>query len=242
MKQKIYYTTYETTDIINNKYYIGCHKTKDINDNYLGSGIIIKNKIKKYGKEYFTKLITGVWRNAKIMYLMENWIVDKDIVNNDDYYNISCGGCGPIKTKDIIKKKMTYKINSKFQISQATKNTLWYNNEIIQTRVKILNIKRIENLISLGYKQGKIDSNKYNHNITIYNNENNIYCYTEKSFTKMCKDYNIPEGLFKRSYLDGAPIKLELYRGKKKIKNPLTAKVNLVKIPWIGWRAVKIYL
>jgi len=44
---------YKTTNTINGKIYIG----KDVkNDpNYIGSGLYIKNAIKKYGKEHFKK-------------------------------------------------------------------------------------------------------------------------------------------------------------------------------------------
>jgi hypothetical protein len=42
---------YKTTNIINGKYYVG----KDINnsESYLGSGVLLKRAIKKYGKENF---------------------------------------------------------------------------------------------------------------------------------------------------------------------------------------------
>ena len=32
------FTTYETTNLTNNKYYIGVHATKNLKDSYLGSG------------------------------------------------------------------------------------------------------------------------------------------------------------------------------------------------------------
>ena len=47
----MYFILYETTNLINNKKYIGVHKTIDLNDGYLGSGIYLRNAIKKYGKE-----------------------------------------------------------------------------------------------------------------------------------------------------------------------------------------------
>lgn len=51
------YTVYKITNTINNKYYIGVHKTQNPNDLYFGNGAAIKQAIKKYKKENFTKFV-----------------------------------------------------------------------------------------------------------------------------------------------------------------------------------------
>lgn len=48
---------YRITNNINGKTYIGQHKYKRLNDSYMGSGIRLKNAIKKYGKKSFSKEI-----------------------------------------------------------------------------------------------------------------------------------------------------------------------------------------
>jgi len=48
---------YLTTNIINGKQYIGSHLTDNPEDEYIGSGKLIKNAIKKYGKENFRREI-----------------------------------------------------------------------------------------------------------------------------------------------------------------------------------------
>lgn len=86
------FTTYEITNKINYKYYIGVHKTNNIDDNYLGSGSMLKKAKKKYGKYNFSKLITGVWRSEEIMFLMEEWLVTKAQVKDTNCYNLRKGG------------------------------------------------------------------------------------------------------------------------------------------------------
>jgi len=48
---------YITTNLITNKQYIGDHSTNSLDDGYLGSGMAIKNSIKKHVKKSFQKEI-----------------------------------------------------------------------------------------------------------------------------------------------------------------------------------------
>lgn len=52
-----YYTIYQITNLVNNKIYVGCHKTNDINDEYMGSGKYLIAAQQKYGMENFKKEI-----------------------------------------------------------------------------------------------------------------------------------------------------------------------------------------
>jgi len=90
----MYYTIYQTTCLLNNKKYIGKHVTKDLNDSYLGSGLMLINAIKKYGKENFKREILFVYDNEEDMNNKEKELITEEIILSDDYYNMALGGYG----------------------------------------------------------------------------------------------------------------------------------------------------
>ena len=47
-----FYLIYKTTNLLNNKIYIGSHRTDNIEDDYLGSGTLLKQAIKKIKEIY----------------------------------------------------------------------------------------------------------------------------------------------------------------------------------------------
>lgn len=90
----MYYTVYKTTNLINNKFYVGTHKTIDLNDIYLGSGNVLKRAIKKYSEENFLKTYIAVFDNAEQMFQLEKQIVNEEFILRKDTYNIRIGGQG----------------------------------------------------------------------------------------------------------------------------------------------------
>ena len=61
----MYYTVYKITNNIDGKIYIGVHKTKDINDGYMGSGLYLKRAQEKYGIDNFSKEILEIFNSQK---------------------------------------------------------------------------------------------------------------------------------------------------------------------------------
>lgn len=89
----IYYL-YKITNLVNNKIYVGVHKTKNINDGYMGSGKVIKDSIRKYGIDNFRKDILEYFDNSEFMYAREKELVTNEFLLREDVYNLRRGGYG----------------------------------------------------------------------------------------------------------------------------------------------------
>jgi hypothetical protein len=88
------YIIYQITNKVNEKFYIGLHKTKNVNDGYFGSGIAIKAAIEKYGIKNFEKTILHVFHDSKQAREKEIEIVTEELVKNPMCYNLTVGGYG----------------------------------------------------------------------------------------------------------------------------------------------------
>ena len=113
-KNRYYFYLYKTTCLKNNKVYIGVHQTKNLNDGYIGSGVMSQayaesylryyekhNKksafiraVVKYGYSSFKTEILQFFNSRVEMINKEKEIVNKNWVNNENNYNILVGGIG----------------------------------------------------------------------------------------------------------------------------------------------------
>jgi hypothetical protein len=90
----MYYTIYETKNLINSRIYVGYHQCRQLNDDYLGSGKILKEAFEKYGKKNFKKKILYVFPTKEEALLKESEIVNKEFIDREDTYNLKLGGEG----------------------------------------------------------------------------------------------------------------------------------------------------
>lgn len=99
----MFYTIYKTTNNINGKYYIGKHKTQDLDDAYIGSGTILKHAINKYGIDNFTKEYLFIFDNEEDMNNKEHELVSAEFIKEDTNYNLAPGGRGGFAHETSIK-------------------------------------------------------------------------------------------------------------------------------------------
>lgn len=90
----MYYLIYKITNIINEKIYIGKHQTQDINDDYMGSGKLLKRAILKYGIQNFKKEILFLLNNEQEMNEKEKELVNTEFLSSENTYNLCPGGHG----------------------------------------------------------------------------------------------------------------------------------------------------
>ena len=90
----MFYTIYKITNKINGKIYIGKHATTNVNDNYWGSGKLLKASIKKNGIDNFVKEILFIFNTEEEMNAKEAEIVTEEFCSLDTTYNLCPGGRG----------------------------------------------------------------------------------------------------------------------------------------------------
>ena len=90
------YIIYKTTNNINNKIYIGLHKQTGIEfDGYLGSGLLLKRAIARYGRDQFVRETLAVCKSKVEASLKEIYFIDLYQSRDTSIgYNITPGGGG----------------------------------------------------------------------------------------------------------------------------------------------------
>lgn len=84
---------YKTTNLINNMFYIGQHRSNKFDEYYKGSGKLLKEAFKKFGKANFkTEIIQWYDSFEELNDGEKYWIAYYNADQRDDAYNISQGG------------------------------------------------------------------------------------------------------------------------------------------------------
>ena len=143
---------YCTVNKVNFKKYIG-QSTKD-DSNYLGSGTLLKEDIKKYGKDNFFKFILEYCKNEDELNEREKyWIAKFNASNNPLFYNIAKGGrgwglCEKNPNYELIKKKIS---DTKYKRFKSGEIKAWNKGRKVSEQERI----RLSSMASkLGDKNG----------------------------------------------------------------------------------------
>ncbi len=142
------YIVYKITNLINGKIYIGVHKTKNIEDGYMGSGKLIKRAIAKYGISNFKKENLAIFDNQIEMFKMESELVSDLFLEKSDVYNLKNGGSGGW---DFVNNNLTKEQRSVYN----SKSGSWNNKEKRRKVWETVPLKfRIDNARKMGKKFG----------------------------------------------------------------------------------------
>ena len=138
---------YITTNLIDNKKYIGKRVDTKFREWYLGSGIYLRNAVNKYGKENFKVEKICEADNLEILDKLEiEYIKKYDAVNSNEFYNIHPGGTGFMWGECSHMKKPEYKkMFSEMLSGEKTLCISLEKGEYIQKGLKGINImKKLE--------------------------------------------------------------------------------------------------
>jgi hypothetical protein len=85
---------YKTTNLLNDRYYIGMHSTDNLEDGYLGSGKRLKAELVKYGRENFKREILELLPSRTELEKREAEIVTESLRDDPLCLNLKNGGEG----------------------------------------------------------------------------------------------------------------------------------------------------
>lgn len=120
---------YKTTNLINGKFYVGLDTKND--PNYLGSGLLLKKAIQRYGREQFRKEILEECKTVEELRDREIFWINKLSAQNPNVgYNVADGGLGgdtftnnPNKSQIRKKLRKNHSAETKEKISKNNWNS-----------------------------------------------------------------------------------------------------------------------
>jgi group I intron endonuclease len=130
----MYFILYRITNKITGTFYIGVHKTLNLEDGYMGSGKLIRRAVKKYGKDNFIKEILESFESEEEMLKRESQIVTYEFLKENKVYNLMPGGGYGDKEKNgLTFKDHKHSEESKIKIREKSIN----RKHSVETKIKI---------------------------------------------------------------------------------------------------------
>lgn len=165
---------YLTTNLINDKKYIGKKKSKYFLENkYLGSGKILNQAIKKYGRHNFkTELLKECFSKEELDKEEKYFINKYDAVRSKEFYNLGKGGEGwqivlsgsshPMFGKKGEESPLYGHFvseDTRIKIRDKAKNRVWIKNEELQKEITV-DKEVVQCYLEKGYILGRLESSK----------------------------------------------------------------------------------
>lgn len=148
---KKYYYTYQITNLVNNKIYVGVHETFNLEDGYMGSGKVIRAAIEKHGIINFRKDILEYFDDSESMYAREKEIVTDEFLLREDTYNLRRGGTGGFDYININRLNIKLGKTNIFSTTSEYANSIfmkqYMNNEVYRKE----HSEKISNALKLYY-------------------------------------------------------------------------------------------
>jgi len=234
------YIVYQTTNIINNKIYIGIHKTKDPNvfDGYIGCGVYIsqpytyqhaktafQHAVKKYGPKNFRRQTIAIFDTIEEASDLEEQIVNEKFLARSDVYNMVLGGLGGYFIYNRI-KVYQYDLNGNFikEYNSMIDAALQLNCDYTLISYAVRKKSIAKNYLWNTDKLEKLDLSLYNlgnnHQIKLYlYNINGDYIKEYKNQTIMSKELNVSTTSIRNSRLLGSVLKKQYYVSTEKAES-----------------------
>lgn len=197
------YTIYQTTNKINGKIYIGKHQTENPNDAYLGSGIALRNAIKKYGIENFEKVILFDFDTEQEMNDKERELITEEFVKRKDTYNKGVGGEGGPHFKGkkhslesrqkmgVPNKKLSQEARQKISISNSRRIVSEETRKKISFKRHLENGKSVEEALKLSENRKPKFRKTRSQAIKDYYNDPNNRLKKAEQMRKLHNEYDL---------------------------------------------------
>ena len=106
-ENKKFHFTYRTTNLINNRYYLGMHSTNRIDDGYLGSGKRLYYELNKYGRNNFKFEILEQFDSREQLVQAEISLITEQDLKNQNCLNLKQGGSGGFYSEEQQRRRAT---------------------------------------------------------------------------------------------------------------------------------------
>lgn len=234
---------YLTECLKNGKKYIGQHIYE--NDNYLGSGKLLKEDIKKYGRKNFKKTILCYCTSIEEMNQKEIYYINLyNAVHDDNYYNIAEGGSGGNKILGWSSEKLEEYKKKRSLANSGKNNPMYGRKHSEETKNKIRENKSYESYKTESFrkKQSELNTGDKNGMYGKKHSEESKKKMSENSKGKHTGKFNGNYGNIGEKAKNGKKLIMKNENGEIiKIFNTVTLALEFLKIKGHSalYRAIK---